>query len=263
MVRVSVLNDALKSMYNAEKRGKRQVMIRPSSKVIIKFLLVMQKHGYIGEFEYVDDHRSGKIVVELNGRLNKCGVISPRFDVAVKDIESWTARLLPSRQVGIVSMIESGGGGGNPGPVKYSLGFTPFAIKPSSSPEFRDLRAGIGPEDLSPSLFLRTRRPRTTKHLNPGKAHSKTRQSECPEQATSLTEKRSKLGADNRLYREKQQGPGTSTQLTEKCSKTRVSTHLIEECRETLTGNRTGPKKLGKLGTARLPEKTRGRDREN
>ena len=24
--------------------------------------------GYIGEFEYVDDHRSGKIVVELNGR---------------------------------------------------------------------------------------------------------------------------------------------------------------------------------------------------
>ena len=24
--------------------------------------------GYIGEFEYVDDHRGGKIVVELNGR---------------------------------------------------------------------------------------------------------------------------------------------------------------------------------------------------
>ncbi|CAN1182088.1 40S ribosomal protein S15a-4 [Linum perenne] len=31
-------------------------MIRPSSKVIIKFLIVTQKHGYIGEFEYVDDH---------------------------------------------------------------------------------------------------------------------------------------------------------------------------------------------------------------
>lgn len=55
--------------------------------------------GYIGEFKVVDDHRAGKIVVELNGRLNKCGVISPRFDVGVKEIESWTARLLPSRQV--------------------------------------------------------------------------------------------------------------------------------------------------------------------
>ncbi|THU49127.1 hypothetical protein C4D60_Mb06t06260 [Musa balbisiana] len=103
MVRISVLNDALKSMYNAEKRGKRQVMIRPSSKVIIKFLLVMQKHGYISEFEYVDDHRAGKIVVELNGRLNKCGVISPRFDVGVKEIEPWTARLLPSRQLPVHS----------------------------------------------------------------------------------------------------------------------------------------------------------------
>ncbi|XP_010533218.1 PREDICTED: 40S ribosomal protein S15a-1-like isoform X1 [Tarenaya hassleriana] len=109
MVRISVLNDALKSMYNAEKRGKRQVMIRPSSKVIVKFLLVMQKHGYIGEFEYVDDHRAGKIVVELNGRLNKCGVISPRFDVGVKEIEGWTARLLPSRQFGYIVLTTSAG----------------------------------------------------------------------------------------------------------------------------------------------------------
>eukprot|EP01018_Ginkgo_biloba_P033921 Gb_37191 [translate_table: standard] len=109
MVRISVLNDALKSMYNAEKRGKRQVLIRPSSKVIIKFLTVMQKHGYIGEFELVDDHRAGKIVVELNGRLNKCGVISPRFDVGVKEIEPWTACLLPSRQFGYIVLTTSAG----------------------------------------------------------------------------------------------------------------------------------------------------------
>jgi len=35
--------------------------------------------GYIGEFEFIVDHPSGKIVVELNGRLNKYGVISPCF----------------------------------------------------------------------------------------------------------------------------------------------------------------------------------------
>ena len=45
MVRISVLADCLKTIVNAEKSGKRQVLIRPSSKVIVKFLSVMQKHG--------------------------------------------------------------------------------------------------------------------------------------------------------------------------------------------------------------------------
>ncbi|TKY51114.1 40S ribosomal protein S15a [Spatholobus suberectus] len=51
--------------------------------------------GYIGDFEYVNDHRAGKTMVELNGRLNKCGVISPHFDVGVKEIEGWTISYFP------------------------------------------------------------------------------------------------------------------------------------------------------------------------
>ncbi|TYG63067.1 hypothetical protein ES288_D07G282500v1 [Gossypium darwinii] len=84
-------------------------MIRLSLKVIIKFLLVMQKHGYIREFEYVDDHKFGKFVVELNGRLNKCGVINSRFNVGVKEIEGWIARLLPSRQFGYIVLTTLAG----------------------------------------------------------------------------------------------------------------------------------------------------------
>jgi small subunit ribosomal protein S15Ae len=36
----------------------------------------------------------------LTGRLNKVGVISPRFDMGIQDIEKWRNNLLPSRQFG-------------------------------------------------------------------------------------------------------------------------------------------------------------------
>jgi len=65
--------------------------------------------GYIGEFEIIDDHRSGKIVVELIGRINKCGVISPRYDVQVGDLEQWVVNLLPSRQFGKIILTTSSG----------------------------------------------------------------------------------------------------------------------------------------------------------
>jgi len=100
MVKVSVLRDCLNNIVNAEKRGKRQVMAKPNSKVIVKFLQVMQKNGYLGDIEVVDDHRAGKVVIDLIGRINKCGVISPRFDVSLGDIEQLASDILPSRQFG-------------------------------------------------------------------------------------------------------------------------------------------------------------------
>lgn len=109
MVLVSVLNNTLVNITNAERRGKRQVVVRPSSKVVVKFLSVMQKNGYIGEFEIVDDKRSGKIVINLTGRINKCGVISPRFDISHDDIEKWIMTLMPARQFGHIILTTSAG----------------------------------------------------------------------------------------------------------------------------------------------------------
>jgi len=109
MVRTSVLADALKAITNSERRGKRQVLIRPASKVIIQFLRVMMSRGYIGEFEVVDDHRSGKIVVNLLGRLNKCVAICPRFDVQLNELEQLQSKLLPSRQFGFVVLTTDKG----------------------------------------------------------------------------------------------------------------------------------------------------------
>lgn len=52
-----------------------------------------------------DDHRSGKIVVQLNGRINKCGVISPRFNVQLTQIENWVNLLLPARSFGYLILV--------------------------------------------------------------------------------------------------------------------------------------------------------------
>ena len=109
MVRMYVLADALKSINNAGKSGKRQVLIRPCSKVIMRSLRVMMKHSHTGELEITDDHRAGKIAVNLTGRLSKCAVISPRFDAQLKDLEKWPNNLPPSRQFGFVVLTTLAG----------------------------------------------------------------------------------------------------------------------------------------------------------
>jgi len=107
MGRVNVLADALKKISNASRMGKGEVMVRPSSNIIIKFLNIMQESGYIQEFSKIEDHRSGKLIVKLNGKLNKCRAISPRYNLKVTNLETWIANLLPSRQFGVIVLTTS------------------------------------------------------------------------------------------------------------------------------------------------------------
>jgi small subunit ribosomal protein S8 len=65
-------------------------------------LRVMQKNGYVGEFEFIDDGRAGKYRIQLLGRVNRCGVIKPRFAMKIQDIENWEERFLPSRDIGVL-----------------------------------------------------------------------------------------------------------------------------------------------------------------
>ncbi|MHA1410319.1 MAG: 30S ribosomal protein S8 [Candidatus Odinarchaeia archaeon] len=102
MALMDPLADALSSIINREMIGRKEVLLKPASKIIANTLKIMQQSGYIGEFEYIDDGRAGKFKVQLLGRINKCGVIKPRYPVKYRDFEKWEKEFLPSRDFGIL-----------------------------------------------------------------------------------------------------------------------------------------------------------------
>ena len=106
---MDTIANGLITIMNNELRRKKECIITPASKLLGNVLLVVQMNGYIGEFEYIDDGRSGKFRVQLLGRINKCGAIRPRYAVKSKDIEKWEKSFLPSREIEIIAVSTSKG----------------------------------------------------------------------------------------------------------------------------------------------------------
>ena len=102
MTPVDTLANGLTTIMNNEMRNKRECIISPASKLLGCVLRVMQLNGYIGEFEFVEDGRSGKFKVQLLGRINKCGAVKPRFPVRTNEFETWEKRFLPSKDIGVL-----------------------------------------------------------------------------------------------------------------------------------------------------------------
>lgn len=104
MTLMDPLADALTNMRNNEMQGNNTCTITPASKMIGHVLRTMQKEEYIGEFEFVDDGKAGQFQVELEGNINKCGVIKPRHAVKKDEFEKFEKRYLPSKNFGIMIM---------------------------------------------------------------------------------------------------------------------------------------------------------------
>ena len=93
---------ALTKVLNAERIGKREVVIKPASSIIKRVLTIMNEQGYIGSFEEVEDGKGNILKVNLLGNINRCGVIKPRFSTAKDQYEKWEKRYLPAKDFGVI-----------------------------------------------------------------------------------------------------------------------------------------------------------------
>ncbi len=94
-----VLSDVFTVLRNTESVGKKSCIV-PSSNIVKEILKTMQKKGYIGNFEFIDDGRGGRFKVEMTGKINKCGVIKPRHSVTLRSFIMWEKRYLPAIGMG-------------------------------------------------------------------------------------------------------------------------------------------------------------------
>ena len=97
-----IIADALSHITNCEKVNKREVIIKPVSKLLLEVLKVMKKYDYIEGFEYVDDHKGGFVRVFLKGKINKANAIKPRFPIKYRELDEWEKRYLPAKNFGIL-----------------------------------------------------------------------------------------------------------------------------------------------------------------
>ena len=101
-----MLNDALATglskIQNYEKIGRKDCTIMPINKTIKKVFELLNTLGYLGQAELLSDARGGAVKVHLLGKINKCGVIKPRYAVEASNFEKFEKRYLPAKNVGVI-----------------------------------------------------------------------------------------------------------------------------------------------------------------
>lgn len=106
---VDKLADSLNTIYVSETKGRDTALVKPASKMMRKILDIFKEEGYIDSYESIDDGGGGKISVKLQGKINKCKAIKPRFSVKSVEWEKWEGRYLPARGIGILVVSTSNG----------------------------------------------------------------------------------------------------------------------------------------------------------
>ncbi|MEM2878604.1 MAG: 30S ribosomal protein S8 [Candidatus Hadarchaeales archaeon] len=101
--------DALSKILNSEVARKRTLEVSTSQKLLLEILVLMKTEGYISNYETVDGPHGKALRIELNGRINRCGAIKPRYSVRNDEYEKWEKRYLPASGIGMLVVSTSRG----------------------------------------------------------------------------------------------------------------------------------------------------------
>jgi small subunit ribosomal protein S8 len=96
------LASALSHILNSERLGRDEAKVKPASNLIKETLRLMNESQYIGSADEEKDNRGGQLKVNLLGRINKCGVVKPRYSVKITTYEKFEKRFLPAKDFGIL-----------------------------------------------------------------------------------------------------------------------------------------------------------------
>ncbi len=89
------------SLQNNEMVRNRDCVVN-ASRLVGEVLKVLQRHGYIGAFEFIEDGRGGKYRIQLLGRVNRSAPVRPRRNVKKNGYEQFEKEYLPGRGIGLL-----------------------------------------------------------------------------------------------------------------------------------------------------------------
>ena len=95
------LADALNTIKTHEIVGQNICTVKATS-LIGEILKVLKDHKYLKEYKKVDNGRGGFFEVQLDGRINDCGVLKPRMPVKRQDWAKKEQQFIPGFGVGLL-----------------------------------------------------------------------------------------------------------------------------------------------------------------
>lgn len=102
------LADALNTIKTHEMVGQNICNVK-ATRLIGEVLKVLKHYQYLKEYKIVEDGRGGFYEVQLDGRINDCGVIKPRMPVRRQEWAKKEQQFIPGFGVGLLIVSTSNG----------------------------------------------------------------------------------------------------------------------------------------------------------